>query len=73
MQLLAAMAGLGPGHRTNFATPPHRYCSPRACRSRPSREMLGHSSIRVTADVYGHLMEPARTEAADAMTEALWG
>lgn len=36
-------------------------------------EMLGHSSIRVTADVYGHLLEPARTEAADAMTEALWG
>ena len=35
-------------------------------------EMLGHSSIRVTADVYGHLLEPARTEAADAMTEALW-
>ena len=36
-------------------------------------EMLGHSSIRVTADVYGHLLEPARTEAADAMTVALWG
>jgi integrase len=35
-------------------------------------EMLGHSSIRVTADVYGHLLEPAKTEAADAMTEALW-
>jgi integrase len=36
-------------------------------------EMLGHSSIRVTADIYGHLLEPARTEAADAMTEMLWG
>lgn len=36
-------------------------------------ETLGHSSIRVTADVYGHLMEPARAEAADAMTSALWG
>lgn len=36
-------------------------------------ETLGHSSIRVTADVYGHLMEPAKAEAADAMTSALWG
>jgi len=36
-------------------------------------EMLGHASIRITADVYGHLLEPARREAADAMTSALWG
>jgi integrase len=36
-------------------------------------ESLGHSSIRVTADVYGHLLEPQRREAADAMTSALWG
>ena len=36
-------------------------------------EMLGHSSIRVTADVYGHLLEPARAEAAQAMGAALWG
>jgi len=36
-------------------------------------EMLGHSSIRVTADVYGHLLEPARAEAAEAMGAALWG
>ncbi len=36
-------------------------------------ESLGHSSIRVTADVYGHLMEPARAEAADAMASVLWG
>ena len=36
-------------------------------------EMLGHSSISITADVYGHLMEPAKAEAADAMESALWG
>jgi len=36
-------------------------------------ELLGHASIRVTSDVYGHLMEPAKAEAADAMTAALWG
>ena len=35
-------------------------------------ETLGHSSIRVTADVYGHLLEPAKTEAADAMDRVLF-
>ncbi len=34
-------------------------------------ETLGHSSIRVTANVYGHLFEEARTEAANAMQKAL--
>lgn len=36
-------------------------------------DMLGHSSIRVTADVYGHLLSDARTEAATAMENVLWG
>lgn len=36
-------------------------------------ETLGHSSIRVTKDRYGHLLAPARQEAADAMGAALWG
>ena len=36
-------------------------------------EMLGHASIRITADVYGHLLEPAKAEAAEAMESALWG
>lgn len=35
-------------------------------------ETLGHSSIRVTADVYGHLLEGDRT-AANAMQDALGG
>ena len=35
-------------------------------------ETLGHSSIRVTKDVYGHLLAPARAAAADAMARALW-
>ena len=36
-------------------------------------DMLGHSSIRVTADTYGHLLDDARAEAATAMESALWG
>lgn len=35
-------------------------------------ETLGHSSIRVTADVYAHLADEARAAAADAAEAALW-
>jgi len=35
-------------------------------------DILGHSSIRMTADVYGHILEPQRAAAADAMAKALW-
>jgi integrase len=35
-------------------------------------EVLGHASIRMTADVYGHIMAPDRQAAADAMNELLW-
>jgi integrase len=36
-------------------------------------ETLGHSSILVTADIYTHLMEPARRSVADAMQAAIFG
>jgi integrase len=36
-------------------------------------EVLGHSSIRMTADVYGHILDPDRQHAATAMTQVLWG
>jgi integrase len=36
-------------------------------------EMLGHSSIRMTADVYGHVLQPQREEAAAALAEVLIG
>jgi len=35
-------------------------------------EVLGHASIRMTADVYGHILAPDREAAADAMDRALW-
>jgi integrase len=35
-------------------------------------DVLGHASIRMTADVYGHVLPPARRAAADAMTRALF-
>lgn len=36
-------------------------------------EVLGHSSERVTSDVYVHIQQPHRVEAADAIERALWG
>lgn len=36
-------------------------------------EVLGHSSIRITSDVYAHLLDEAKAEAATAMECALWG
>ncbi len=36
-------------------------------------QVLGHSSIRMTADVYGHILDPDREHAAKAMAAVLWG
>lgn len=36
-------------------------------------ELLGHSSIRVTADVYGHLLEEGKASTAAAMGAVLYG
>jgi len=36
-------------------------------------EILGHSSERVTSDVYVHVQQAHRAEAAEAMQRALWG
>ncbi len=36
-------------------------------------EVLGHSSIAITKDVYGHLVEGEKRAAARSMTEALFG
>lgn len=35
-------------------------------------DVLGHASIRMTADVYGHLLAPDRQAAAEAIGNALW-
>ena len=35
-------------------------------------DTLGHASIRVTMDVYGHLLAPPKMQAAEAMRRALW-
>lgn len=35
-------------------------------------DVLGHASIRMTADVYGHVLAPDREAAAAAMSDVLW-
>jgi integrase len=34
--------------------------------------VLGHASIRMTADVYGHVLAPDRSSAAEAIGAVLW-
>ena len=36
-------------------------------------EVLGHASITITKDVYGHLMEGDKRAAAESMSQALFG
>ena len=36
-------------------------------------DVLGHSGIAITKDVYGHIMAEQKRSAADAMGQALWG
>jgi integrase len=35
-------------------------------------KILGHTSIRITADVYGHILNGQQVVAAKAMESALW-
>ena len=35
--------------------------------------VLGHASIRITGDVYGHVLDPQRQNAADALAGVLYG
>jgi integrase len=39
--------------------------------SKAIQELLGHSSIQVTLDIYGHLFDSVKQETADKMDEAL--
>jgi integrase len=36
-------------------------------------EMLGHTTIAITLDLYSHVTPGMQRQAADAMSRALWG
>ena len=63
----------GIGHWTPHAArhTAGRSCSNMAPTSKSCPSTLGHSSIRVTADVYAHLLPERSGEAVDALTRAL--
>ena len=64
-QTLMNIGALG---RTRTANPLIRSGVP----LKQASEALGHSSIAVTADVYGHLLAPS-TATADAMAHVMYG
>ena len=72
-EALALRAGLGHRHPHELR---HSAASIMLAQGVPLEvvsEVLGHSSIRVTKDTYGHIMAPAKEAAAEAMGVALWG
>jgi integrase len=40
---------------------------------RLAQRVLGHASIAITKDVYGHLLESDKRAAAESMSRALFG
>ncbi len=57
------------GTRTNCGTPVLAQGTPLHVVS----EVLGHASIAITKDVYGHLVEGDKRAAAESMTGVLFG
>jgi len=56
-----------------IAPPPHRGFTP-ACRWRAAYDvsgLLGHSSLSITADTYGHVLDDSRQAADRAMAARL--
>lgn len=69
---ICASAGLGDWHLHELR---HSAASLMLAKGVPLQvvsEVLGHASIRMTSDVYGHILAPDRQAAADAMGQLLW-
>lgn len=66
-------AGLGPWHPHELRHSAASLMLAQGVKLHVVSQVLGHSSIRMTSDVYGHLLEPDRREAATAMGALLWG
>ena len=65
-------AGLGHWHPHELRHSPASLMLAGGVKLQVVSEVLGHSSIRMTADVYGHIMAPDREAAARAMDAVLW-
>ena len=65
-------AGLGDWHPHELRHSAASLMLARGVKIQVVSEVLGHASIRMTADVYGHILAPDRQAAADAMSDTLW-
>ncbi|MGC1239896.1 MAG: tyrosine-type recombinase/integrase [Acidimicrobiales bacterium] len=65
-------AGLGDWHPHELRHSAASLMLARGVKLQVVSEVLGHASIRMTADVYGHILSPDRQAAADAMDDTLW-
>jgi integrase len=65
-------AGLGDWHPHELRHSAASLMLARGVKLQVVSEVLGHASIRMTADVYGHILAPDRQAAADAMSDTLW-
>jgi integrase len=71
-QAVCASAGIGRWHPHELR---HSAASLMLAQGVPIQvvaDVLGHASIRMTADVYGHILAPDRQAAAEAMSNVLW-
>jgi integrase len=71
-QSLCRNAGLGDWHPHELRHSAASLMLAQGVKIQVVSQVLGHSSIRMTADVYGHILDPDRKEAADAMGSVLW-
>jgi integrase len=71
-QKVCRIAGLGDWHPHELRHSAASLMLAQGVKIQVVSQVLGHSSIRMTADVYGHLLDPDRQEAAQAMGTLLW-
>jgi integrase len=71
-QKVCRIAGLGDWHPHELRHSAASLMLAQGVKIQVVSQVLGHSSIRMTADVYGHLLDPDREEAAQAMGMMLW-
>lgn len=73
VKVLTAQAGIGAWTPHQFRHSAASLLAAQGASPKLVQEILGHSSIRVTMDIYTHLLDETRKEGAALMNQALWG
>jgi integrase len=69
---ICATAGLGDWHVHELRHSAASLMLAQGVKLQVVSNVLGHASIRMTADVYGHVLAPDRSAAAEAIGSVLW-